>query len=223
MTMLPGYRQKSETQEAKSLALIKFSALDVKAIIQKVQEQEREAMIIGCKQQQQQARVLTLGKYCALDIETKVQEIQEEEALWTDFVYEEEGRDIELKNLGAEPSLKITSKVEETRGSSHAQDPLAEINLGEGSEQQPTYISACLDVLDRDQLLVVLKKYKDCFAWSYNELPGLDRSLVEHRLPMKPNFKPYKQKPRRISPEVIQKVKEEILRLLKAGFIRSAR
>ena len=40
---------------------------------------------------------------------------------------------------------------------------------------------------------------------------------------MKPNFKPYKQKPRRMSPEVIQKVKEEILRLLKAGFIRTAR
>ena len=91
MTMMPGYRQRSETLEAKSLALIKFSTLDVKAIIQIVQEQEREAMIIGCKQQQQQARVKTLCKYGALDIETKVQEIQEEEALWTDFVYEEEG------------------------------------------------------------------------------------------------------------------------------------
>ena len=40
---------------------------------------------------------------------------------------------------------------------------------------------------------------------------------------MKPNFKSYKQKLRRISPEVIQKVKEEILKLLKAGFIRTAR
>ena len=74
-----------------------------------------------------------------------------------------------------------------------------------------------------NQLLVILRKYNDCFAWSYNELPGLDRSLVEHRLPMKPNFKPYKQKPRRMSPEVIQKVKEEILRLLKAGFVSIAR
>ena len=77
--------------------------------------------------------------------------------------------------------------------------------------------------LDKDQLLVILRRYKDCFAWSYNELPGLDRSLVEHRLPMKPNFKPYKQKPRRMGSEVIQKVKEEILRLLKAGFIRTAK
>ncbi|XP_028060210.1 uncharacterized protein LOC114263824 [Camellia sinensis] len=66
-------------------------------------------------------------------------------------------------------------------------------------------------------------KYKDCFTWSYNNLPGLDTSLVEHRLPVKPNFKPYKQKPRRMSSEVVQKVNEEITTLLKAGFIRTAR
>ena len=90
--------------------------------------------------------------------------------------------------------------------SSQIQDPLEEVNLGEGSTQQPTYISAWLSALDRNQLLMVLKRYKDCFAWSYNELPGLDRSLVEHRLPMKPNFKSYKQTPIRMSPEAIQKV-----------------
>ena len=125
-------------------------------------------MIIGCKQKQQQARVLALDKYCALDIETKVQEIQEEEALWTDFVYEEEGKDVELKNLGAEQSKKIVSKPEgikeEASVSYQILDPLEEVNLGEGSIQQPTYISAWLNALDRDQLLVVLKRYKDCFA-----------------------------------------------------------
>mgnify|MGYP003702709967 CR=1 FL=1 len=81
MTMMPGYRQEDEAPEAKSLALIKFSILDVKSIVQKVREQEKEVMIFGYKQEQQKARVLTLDKYCALDIETKVQEMQKEEAL----------------------------------------------------------------------------------------------------------------------------------------------
>ena len=75
MTMKPGYRQQDEAPEARSLALIKISILDIKSIVQKVREQETEVMTIGCKQEQQQARVLTLDKYCALDIETKVQEI----------------------------------------------------------------------------------------------------------------------------------------------------
>ena len=70
--MMPGCRQRDETQEARSLALIKFSVFDVKSIVRKMQEQEKEAMIIGCKQEQQQVRFLALDKYCALDIEAKI-------------------------------------------------------------------------------------------------------------------------------------------------------
>ena len=142
------------------MALIKFSVLNVKSIVQKVQEQEKEAMVIGCKQEQQQVKFLAFDKYCALDIETNVQEIQEDEALWTDFVFEEEGKDVESKKLGAEQSKEIASKPEEIRRgasvSSQIQDPLEGVNLGEGSTQQPTYISAWLNALNRDQLLVVL-------------------------------------------------------------------
>ena len=123
---------------------------------------------------------MALDKYRALDIETRVQEIQEEEALWTDFVYEEEGKYVELKILRADQSKKIPSKAEgvkeEASVSSQTEDPLEKVNLGESFIQQATYISTWLNALDRDQLLVVLKRYKDCFAWSYNELLGLDRS-----------------------------------------------
>ncbi|XP_059650003.1 uncharacterized protein LOC132295729 [Cornus florida] len=54
-------------------------------------------------------------------------------------------------------------------------------------------------------------------------MPGLSRKLVEHRLPIKKDFQPYKQPPRRMSSEVMLKIKEEIERLLKAGFIRTVR
>nr|KYP59556.1 Transposon Ty3-I Gag-Pol polyprotein [Cajanus cajan] len=54
-------------------------------------------------------------------------------------------------------------------------------------------------------------------------MPGLDRGLVEHRLPMMPGKKPVKQSPRRFALEVIEKIKEEIEGLLKAKFIRTSR
>jgi hypothetical protein len=39
-------------------------------------------------------------------------------------------------------------------------------------------------------------------------MPGLDRSIVEHRLPIKPGFRPYKQPPRKINnDEVLADVK----------------
>jgi hypothetical protein len=73
----------------------------------------------------------------------------------------------------------------------------------------------------REELIKLLKEYKDCFAWDYSEMPGLDRSIVEHRLPIKPGFKPYKQPPRKIyKDEVLADVKKEVERLLDANFIR---
>ena len=104
-----------------------------------------------------------------------------------------------------------------------AQDPLDEVNLGTKEDPKPTFVSAWLDPITRSRIIEVLREFKDCFAWDYSELPGLDRQLVEHKLPIKPEVKPIKQKPRRMEPEITLKVKEEVSRLLKAGFIRTAR
>lgn len=73
-----------------------------------------------------------------------------------------------------------------------------------------------------DKLIALLKEYKDCFAWEYEHMPGLNRNLVEHRLPTKPSFKPHKQLPKRFAPNVLPKIKKEIERLLKTGFIGTA-
>ena len=54
-------------------------------------------------------------------------------------------------------------------------------------------------------------------------MPGLDRSIVEHRLPIKPGYRPFKQAPRRFNPNVLDDVKKEAERLLEAKFIRPCR
>jgi hypothetical protein len=54
-------------------------------------------------------------------------------------------------------------------------------------------------------------------------MPGLSRELVEHRLPIKASFRPYKQGARNFKPEIIERVKEEVDRLLQAGFIQPCR
>ena len=54
-------------------------------------------------------------------------------------------------------------------------------------------------------------------------MPGLSRELVEHRLPIKSGFRPYKQPARRFNPIIYDRVKEEINRLLDAKFIRPCR
>ena len=70
-------------------------------------------------------------------------------------------------------------------------------------------------------LIKLLKEYVDYFAWSYSEMSGLSRDLVEHRLPIKAGFRPYKQPSRCFNPIMYDQIKEEINHLLDAGFIRS--
>ncbi|RVW82222.1 hypothetical protein CK203_050770 [Vitis vinifera] len=46
----------------------------------------------------------------------------------------------------------------------------------------------------------LLRSYLDVFAWSYEDMPGLDPSIVQHRLPLLPHARPVKQKLRRLHP-----------------------
>ncbi|CAL2230424.1 unnamed protein product [Prunus armeniaca] len=84
------------------------------------------------------------------------------------------------------------------------EDPLQEINLRTEEDPRPTFISALLKEPLKSELIALLHEFRHCFAWHYHEMPGLDRKLVEHKLPIKEGYLP---------------VKEEIERLLKAGFI----
>jgi hypothetical protein len=54
-------------------------------------------------------------------------------------------------------------------------------------------------------------------------MPGLSRELVKHWLLIKAGFRPYKQGARNFKPEIIGRVKEEVDRLLQAGFIQPCR
>jgi hypothetical protein len=68
-------------------------------------------------------------------------------------------------------------------------DELEEIDIGLGDKPRPTFISKKLNPELRELMIVLLKEYADYFAWDYTEMPGLDRSIVEHRLPLKPGFR----------------------------------
>jgi ribonuclease HI len=102
-------------------------------------------------------------------------------------------------------------------------DPLEEVDIGDGLIPRPTFVNKNLKADYKDMLIGLLKEYVDCFAWEYHEMPGLSRDLVEHRLPIKAGFRPYKQPARKFNPKMYDRIKEEIGRLLKANFIKPCR
>ena len=48
---------------------------------------------------------------------------------------------------------------------------------------------------------------------------GLDTDIVVHRLPLREECAPIKQKLRRVKPEMLLKIKEEVKKQLDAGFL----
>jgi len=88
--------------------------------------------------------------------------------------------------------------------------------------KRSVFVSAFLSAEFQNDLVEILQRHRGCFAWDYYEMPGLSRDMVEYRLPIKLSWRPHKWPPRRFALEVYAKIKEEIERLLKAGFIETS-
>jgi len=65
----------------------------------------------------------------------------------------------------------------------------------------------------------LFQEFRDVFAWSYEEMPGIDSSIVVHEIKTYPDAKPVRQRLRQIHPRKAAAIKAEVEKLLKAGFI----
>ncbi|CAL8134883.1 unnamed protein product [Prunus armeniaca] len=53
-------------------------------------------------------------------------------------------------------------------------DKLEELNLGTGEDPRPIFVSTFLNPSEEELDHQLLLEYKDVFAWTYKEMPGLD-------------------------------------------------
>lgn len=93
------------------------------------------------------------------------------------------------------------------------------MNLGSEEEVKEIKVGALLDDKIKPRLIELLKEYVDVFAWSYQDMIGLDTDIVEHQFPLRPECPPVKQKLRRTHPDMAQKIKEEVQKQINAGFL----
>jgi hypothetical protein len=69
-------------------------------------------------------------------------------------------------------------------------------------------------------LLRFLFNNKDVFAWTANDLCGVNRDVIEHSLNVDPSFRPSKQRLWKMSDDKAEGARNEVKRLLSAGVIR---
>ena len=66
------------------------------------------------------------------------------------------------------------------------------VNLGSEDVRKEIRIGSLLALSVKESLIELLKEFFDVFAWSYQDMPGLDTNIVEHHLPLKPECPPVK-------------------------------
>ena len=93
------------------------------------------------------------------------------------------------------------------------------VNLGTEEVRKEVKVGATLEVNVKNRMVALLKEYVDIFAWSYQDMPGLDIDIVVHKLPLRADCLPMKQKLRRTRPEMAMKIKEEVQKQLDVGFL----
>ena len=76
-------------------------------------------------------------------------------------------------------------------------------------------ISKALTTEQRNRYIKLLKEYVDVFALSYEDLKTYDTSIIQHKVPLKPNVKPFRQKLRRINPALFPIIEKEVKKIVR--------
>ena len=82
--------------------------------------------------------------------------------------------------------------------------------MGTEEKRREVKIGTTLSPATKKKLIDLLQDYNDVFAWSYQDMPGLDMDIVVHRLSLREECAPIKHKLRRVKPEMLLKIKEEV-------------
>ena len=94
------------------------------------------------------------------------------------------------------------------------------VNLAPPNEE-PKLVKVAQDLSPEEEtkLIQTLKDYMDVFAWSYQDLKGVDPNICQHTIPIKLDAKLVWLKPYTHNKNFAKKIKAKIDRLIEANFI----
>ena len=90
------------------------------------------------------------------------------------------------------------------------------VKVSEGKEYQ---IGNSIQGEDLEEYIALLNEFHDVFAWNYSDLKGVLPQLCEHKIELQDGAYPIRQRQYRLNPKYSMKVKDELDKLLEAGFI----
>ena len=89
-----------------------------------------------------------------------------------------------------------TMCIEEQRTIAKLVEELEELTFDESRPEQTIRMGTLASQPMRQALTVFLKMNQDVFAWSHEDMPGINPSVIVHRLNVNPTSSPIRQKKR---------------------------
>ncbi|XP_072059698.1 uncharacterized protein [Arachis hypogaea] len=86
-----------------------------------------------------------------------------------------------------------------------------------------TFIGTSVESEEKDKLIRFLRENTDLFAWTTGDMPGIDPSVITHKLAVNPAARPISQKKRNLGTEKRLASMAEAKKLIDANFIREIR
>jgi ribonuclease HI len=89
------------------------------------------------------------------------------------------------------------------------------------SEQDPRHVNLASHLSDKQKndYGKLLKEFSDIFAWQYDDLKTFDTEVIQHKIPLNKDTKPFRQKLRSFNPLLLPTMEKEIRKLLDARII----
>ena len=99
-------------------------------------------------------------------------------------------------------------------------EELKKITLDESRPEWTIRMGTLASLPIRRALAAFLRMNLDVFAWSHEDMPGIDPSVIVYRLNVNLAYSPIRQKKRVFTQKQDKAIAEEVRKLLEAGFIR---
>ena len=117
------------------------------------------------------------------------EEDKEEEILVDDKMLKE----LRLQQEAIEREMQVSQRVQAST--------IEELNLvGTDTEPKTILIAKEMELEDKAKLIDLLRQYKDVFAWSFEDMKGLDLAFCQHQINLHKDVKPVQQRRYMLNP-----------------------
>jgi len=96
---------------------------------------------------------------------------------------------------------------------------IEEVNIGTEDKPKLIKISKALPLEEKVKYINLFKEFQDVFSWSYEDLKSYNTSIIQHKIPLEEDHKPFKQKLRRINPILMPSIEKQVKRMFDVQII----